>query len=154
MRILFKSEEEKLEKLFESKHNELVLFKDNCKKLEKSNEELTNQLKFAETNFQMIVEDLQVKLVSANGAKGGYIKKINELKANLEEANKKATADKEVNRHLEKELEEQRNYYSTKLEEANKKIDNYKKDALSGRIKPTIQEYDNRLKYRRNKNGK
>ena len=151
MRILFKKEEERIDGLLESQHNQLNLYKGKVKKLETERDELLNQN-----------EDLQVKLVSANGAKGGYIKKINELKANLEEAHKKAAADKELIKHLKKELEEkqqfekkleeQRNFYLSKLEEANKKIENYKKDALSNRVKPTIQEYDNRLKYRRNKN--
>ena len=141
MRIIFKKEEEKIDKLLETQHNELNLYKGKAEKLEKKNKELTNQN-----------TDLEFKLLSANGAKGGYIKQINGLKTKLEEADKKINADKEVIKHLEKQLEEQREHYSAKLEEANKKIENYKKDALSNRIKPTIQEYDNRLKYRRNKN--
>ena len=151
MRILFKKEEEKLDKLLESQHNQLNLYKGKVEKLEKKKEELTIQN-----------EDLQVKLVSATGAKGGYIKKINELKAELEEANKTLDTNKELISYIEK----QKNDYATrfeetnkklieanrKLDEANKKIENYKKDALSNRIKPTIQEYDQKLKYRRNKN--
>lgn len=147
MRIIFKREEEELDKLLETQHNELTFYKGKVKKLEK-------KVEVSATNYQNKIEVLEEKLASANGAKGGYTKKINELKDELEEANKILDTDRELIKHLEKQLEEQRSYYSTKLEEANKKIENYKKDALSSRIKPTIQEYDGRLKYRKNEKKK
>lgn len=153
MRIIFKKEEEKLDGLLESQHNQLNLYKGKVKKLEAEKEKLIKD-----------DEDLRIKLVSATGAKGGYIKQINKLKAELEEANKTIKTDKELIKHLEKELgekkkfekqlEEQKQFYLNKLEEANKKIENYKKDALSNKIKPTIQEYDQRLKYRKNEKKK